>query len=149
MVNILMGIYLNHHSLAELHRITINRVIQPKPLLLKPLPLVGALHHSGPRHPLWDGGEGANLPLQRVQITWENHTERGGISAYKCVAPLQSSSTEAVYTVNKQTQVAGAIPFLTLRSSGEERQLQRCRARAQRQQNPPFFVWVGMVEGDL
>lgn len=49
---------------------------------------------------------------------------------YKCAAPLQSSSTGAVYTVNKQTQVAGAMLFLTLHSSGEGRQLQRCCLRA-------------------
>lgn len=142
-VNSLMRIYQINRSLAEPHWVTINRVVQPKPPLLKALPLTGALHHSGPPHPLWDGGKRAKLPLRRVQITWENRTESGGISVYKCAAPLQSSSTEAVYTVNKQTQVAGAILFLTLHSSGKEWQLQRCRAQAQRQQNPPFFVFLG------
>lgn len=37
----------NYCSLAELHQVTINRVIQPKPPSLKALPLTGALHYSG------------------------------------------------------------------------------------------------------
>lgn len=68
---------------------------------------------------------------------------------YKCAAPLQSSGTEAVYTVNKQTQVAGAILFLMLHSSGKDRQLQRYRAQVQQQKYPPLFVYWGAVEGIL
>lgn len=80
---------------------------------------------------------------------WENRTKRGGILTYKCAAPLQSSSTEAVYTVNKQTRVAGAILFLMLHSSGKDRQLQRCRAQVQQQKISPLFVYWVVVAGVL
>lgn len=116
----------NHCSVAELPHLPINGTIHPKSPSLRLSPLLGLLGITLGL-PILSGWRQRSKPSSPGSSDHVRKPHRG-ISAQRHAVPLQSPSTEAVYTVNKQTQIAGGILFLIPGSSGGERQLQRCWA---------------------